>query len=47
MIVFFESLPHDQITDEAAVNDFLDGRLVLLGGIGFVQAGENTFKLID
>ena len=38
VIVFFETLSKNRSADEAAVNDFLQGRLVLLGGIGFVHS---------
>lgn len=42
VIVYFETLSTNRSADEQAVNDFLQGRLVLLGGIGFC-----AFKLID
>ena len=48
VVVFFETLSKNWIADEAAVNDFLQGRIALLGGIGFVRSNWliNSFKWI-
>lgn len=47
IVVFFENLSQDKSADGTAVHDFLQGRVLLLGGSGFLKSGANKVQSID